>query len=106
MKVASLVRSAFAVALLLVTPPAVQAVELECSDEAVTARGLGFTPSPEQSADAAKQVWLKKALTIYSDATFETAKDPQMMCVNQGLYSNCKVSAVPCGSTPGAAKDN
>lgn len=104
---ASTVRSAFAVAVLLVlTSPAAHAAELECADTPVVARGLGFTPSPEKSAEAAKRAWLEKALTVYSDATMETAKDPQMMCVNQGLYSNCKISAVPCGSTPAAPKDN
>ncbi|MGB6906502.1 MAG: hypothetical protein WBE04_05240 [Methyloceanibacter sp.] len=103
---ASTARTAFAVAILLMlVSPAVHAAELECSDTPVEARGLGFSPSPELSTDAAKAAWLEKALAIYSDATFETAKDPQMMCVNQGLYSNCKLSAVPCGSTPAAAKE-
>ena len=102
----STARTASALAILLIlVSPAVHAAELECADTPVVARGLGFTPSPEKSAEAAKQAWLEKALTVYSDATVETAKDPQMMCVNQGLYSNCKISAVPCGSTPAAAKE-
>lgn len=104
--VASIFRTALGVATLLLTAPPVLAGELECSDEPVTARGLGFSPSPEQSAQKAKQEWLKKAVTIYSDAAWDMAKDHQMICVNQGLYSNCKVSAVPCGSTPAPPKKN
>jgi hypothetical protein len=73
------------------------AEELECADQPVAARGVGFSPSPEQSAEKAKAEWLKKAQAVYSDAKVETAKDPEMQCVNQGLYSNCKLSAVPCG---------
>jgi hypothetical protein len=107
MNVASILRSALGVAaLLMAAPPSVQAAELECSDIAVTAHGNGFSPSPEQSAEAAKTEWLKKALAIYSDAKLETAKTPQISCVNQGLYSNCTISAVPCGSTPTAPKQN
>lgn len=93
--VASLFRLALsAAALLVVAQPAVQAAELHCSDQAVTARGPEFHPSPEQSAEAAKTEWLKQALAIYSDATWDTAKDPKMTCVNQGLYSNCR--SLPC----------
>jgi hypothetical protein len=36
----------------------------------------------------------------------ETAKNPQISCVNQGLYSNCTITGVPCGTTPGAPKPN
>ena len=102
--VASLSRSALVAAVLLVAgPPIVPAAELECADDAVSAHGNGFSPSPEQSAEAAKIEWLKKATAIYSDAKMETAKNPQISCVNQGLYSNCTISAVPCGTTPAAA---
>jgi hypothetical protein len=76
------------------------AAALECAKEPISARGLGFLPSPEQSTEAAKQAWLKKATAIYSDATWETAKGHDMFCATQGLYSNCKVTAVPCGSEP------
>ncbi len=86
-------------AILLSTPSAPAAKELECADKPVSARGQGFSPSPEASADNAKVEWLKKAQVIYGDATVESAKNPQMFCVNQGLYSNCKLTAIPCGST-------
>jgi hypothetical protein len=105
--VASLSRSAFVAAVLLVAaPPIVPAAELECSDDAVSAHGNGFSPSPELSAEAAKIAWLKKATAIYSDAKMETAKNPQISCVNQGLYSNCMITAVPCGATPATPKPN
>jgi hypothetical protein len=92
--------------LLALAPSAAQPAELECSDTALSARGPGFYPSDEQSVEAAKKEWLKKALAIFGDATFEAAKDPKLMCVKQGLYSNCTVSAVPCGSTPPSPREN
>jgi hypothetical protein len=99
--VASLIRPAVVAAVLLVAaPPIVPAAELECADDAVSAHGNGFSPSPELSAEAAKIEWLKKATAIYSDAKMETAKNPQISCVNQGLYSNCTISAVPAARRP------
>jgi hypothetical protein len=56
------------------------------------------------SQENARKEWLKKATEIYPDATFETAKDPQMQCANQGLYSNCAISAIPCGAPKEASK--
>jgi hypothetical protein len=82
----------------------IEASALECAKDPVSARGLGFSPSPEQSVTAAAQEWLKKALAIYSDAKWETAKNPDIVCASQGLYSNCKVTAVPCGTTPAPPK--
>ena len=104
-KVASLLRFA-CVAMLLAALPAGQASVLECADKEVSARGPGFTPSPETSMAAAKTEWLKKATAIYSDATVETAKDPKVMCASQGLYSNCTITAFPCGSVPATPKAN
>lgn len=83
----------------------VEAAALECASEPVSARGLGFLPSPERSTEAAKQEWLKKAAEVYSDATWETAKGHDMFCATQGLYSNCKVTAVPCGMKPAAKSE-
>jgi hypothetical protein len=104
---AACLRSALGACLMLMaTAPAASAAELSCATAEVTARGNGFSPSPELSEDKAKAEWLKKAVTVYSDATMETAKDPKMNCVSQGLYSNCAISAVPCGTTPAAPKPN
>ena len=104
-KVSSFIRSACA-AMLLAALPVAQAAALQCADKEVSARGPGFTPSPETSMAAAKTEWLKKATEIYSDATMETAKNPQVMCASQGLYSNCTITAVPCGNTPAPPKAN
>ena len=103
--VALILRSACA-AMLLAALPAGQASALECADKEVSARGPGFTPSPEKSMEAAKTEWLKKATEVFSDATVETAKDPKVMCASQGLYSNCTITAVPCGNTPATPKAN
>lgn len=104
-KVASIIRSMLVLAISALAPSAGNAAEQQCAGEPITARGPSFAPSPEQSIEAAQKEWLAKATAIYSDAKLETAKDPQMSCVNQGLYSNCTISAVPCGSAP-AAKPN
>jgi hypothetical protein len=98
-KVASIFRLALCLAAVM-TVPAMQAAALECADKEVSARGPTFTPSPETSMEAAKTEWLKKATEIFSDATMETAKDPKIMCASQGLYSNCTITAVPCGTKP------
>jgi len=98
---ASIFASALGVAALICAlAPGAMAEDLQCADQPVKAWGLGFSPSPDQSAEAAKKEWLAKATTIYSDATWETAKEPDMMCVTQGLYSKCAASGVPCGATP------
>jgi hypothetical protein len=105
-KVASIVRSILVLTIVLALEPrGARADELQCASEPITARGPSFAPSPEQSMEAAQKEWLAKATAIYSDAKLETAKEPQMSCVNQGLYSNCTISAVPCGSAP-ATKPN
>ena len=105
-KIASILCSAlFLAAALTVVLPATQAAALECADTEISARGPTFTPSPETSMEAAKTEWLKKATEIFSDATMETAKDPKIMCASQGLYSNCTITAVPCGTTPAKPKE-
>lgn len=104
-KVASLFRSACA-AMLLAMLPATYAAAVECADKEISARGPSFLPSPEKSMEAAKAEWLKKATEIYKDATVETAKNPQVMCASQGLYSNCTITAVPCGAVSATPKAN
>jgi hypothetical protein len=106
-KIASIFRSSLCLAAgLTVALSAMQAAALECADKEISARGPTFTPSPETSMEAAKTEWLKKATEIFSDATMETAKDPKIMCASQGLYSNCTITAVPCGATPAKPKAN
>jgi hypothetical protein len=106
-KIASIFRSYLCLAAVLtVALPAMQAAALECADKEISARGPTFTPSPETSIEATKTEWLKKATEVFSDATMETAKDPKIMCASQGLYSNCTITAVPCGTIPAAPKPN
>ena len=72
------------------------ASKLACHDKAVTGSGPGFSASQDLSAEAAQKDWLTKALAIYADATWSTAKDARMECVRQGLYSKCFASGAPC----------
>jgi hypothetical protein len=74
-----------------------------CSDKALTGTGPGFDSSREHSEDTAKAAWLEKAKAIYSDATWEGAKEIDMICVKQGLYSKCFARAIPCGATKATA---
>lgn len=73
---------------------------LECHDEAVSGKGPGFTSSPERSEQEAIDNWLAKAREVYTDATWETAKDKKLGCARQGLYSKCFIDAVPCHKRP------
>jgi hypothetical protein len=71
-----------------------------CHDKALTGSGAGFKSSQEESEEAARVDWLEKAKAIYPDADWNTAKDPLMQCVKQGLYSKCFATGVPCRPKP------
>lgn len=104
--VTAVVGSVLSFALLAAAAPEpTRAAELKCHNAEVMARGVGFLPSRKESEDAAKKVWLEKATKIFADATIETAKDPKLGCAKQGLYTNCTVSAIPCGTVPAAQKE-
>jgi hypothetical protein len=68
----------------------------ECSDKSLSGTGPGFKSSQEESEEAAKKDWLDKAKAVYADATWETAKDANLECVKQGLYSKCFATGAPC----------
>ena len=68
-----------------------------CGDKELTGSGPGFDSSREHSQETAKADWLVKARAIYADASWETAKKLSLTCAQQGLYSKCFASAVPCG---------
>ena len=76
---------------------------LQCQDKALSGSGPGFNNSQELSEEAAKKDWLAKALAIYSDANWSTAKNPNVECVKQGLYSKCFATGLPCGTQPSSA---
>jgi len=117
-KSASLALSAFGalVAALLIVPFEVSAAEpsqaaetgapaaepvrppgFDCGDKELTGSGPGFDSSREHSQETAKADWLAKAHAIYTDASWETAKKLSVTCAQQGLYSKCFASAIPCG---------
>jgi hypothetical protein len=68
-----------------------------CGDKELTGSGPGFDSSREHSQETAKADWLAKARAIYTDASWETAKELSLTCAQQGLYSKCFASAIPCG---------
>lgn len=71
-----------------------------CHDKALTGSGPGFKSSQEESEEAALKDWLGKAGAIFADADWNTAKDPSLECVKQGLYSKCFATGVPCHPKP------
>ena len=71
-----------------------------CHNEALTGSGPGFKSSQEESEDAALADWLSKAAAIFADADWNTAKDSNLECVKQGLYSKCFATGVPCHPKP------
>jgi len=78
-------------------PEPVRPPGFACGDKALSGTGPGFDSSRDHSEETAKEAWLEKARTIYTDATWQTAKELNVTCVKQGLYSKCFASAVPCG---------
>jgi len=83
----------------------------DCAAEPVTGSGPGFSNSRDASEDAARAAWGETAVSVYPEATWETAKDAGVSCVVQGLYSKCFAQGVPCrpkadgASTDGAGTD-
>jgi hypothetical protein len=71
----------------------------ECHDKSLEGSGTGFKSSLDESEQAAIADWLEKAKAVYPDATWETAKDQNMQCVKQGLYSKCFAIGFPCRPT-------
>jgi hypothetical protein len=68
----------------------------ECHDKALIGSGAGFKNSQQESEDAAIADWLEKAKAIYAEADWTKAKDANMQCVKQGLYSKCFATGIPC----------
>jgi hypothetical protein len=67
-----------------------------CHDKALTGSGPGFKSSQEESEEAAINDWLSKATAVFADSDWNTAKDSDLECVKQGLYSKCFATGVPC----------
>jgi hypothetical protein len=77
----------------------------ECSAEALTGSGPGFSSSRDASEAAAREDWLKKATAVYAEATWETANQAGISCVVQGLYSKCFASGIPCRPKAGGGTE-
>jgi hypothetical protein len=73
------------------TPP-----DLECTTESLSGSGPGFASSREESEEAAIRAWTEKAQAIYPEADFDLAKDSNLSCAVQGLYSKCFADGIPC----------
>jgi len=86
-------------------PDAAADANLECAAEPLSGSGPGFSSSRDSSEEAAIAGWLEKAKTVYPEATWETAKDADVACAVQGLYSKCFAQGIPCRPKDGAAAD-
>ena len=73
-----------------------EAPELECAAESLSGSGPGFVSSREESEEAAIKAWTEKAQAVYPEADFELAKDSNLSCAVQGLYSKCFADGIPC----------
>ena len=77
-------------------PDAAESANLECAGEPLSGSGPGFSSSRDASEEAARAAWLEKAKAVYPEATWESAKDADVACAVQGLYSKCFAQGTPC----------
>jgi hypothetical protein len=75
---------------------AAPAPDLECAAESLSGSGPGFVSSRDESEEAALTAWLEKAKQVYPEATWDLAKDANISCAVQGLYSKCFADGIPC----------
>lgn len=73
-----------------------QKSDLECVGESLSGSGPGFMSSRDESEEAAIEAWLEKAQAVYPEVTWENAKDSNLACAVQGLYSKCFADGIPC----------
>jgi len=78
------------------SPDAAETANLECAGEPLSGSGPGFSSSRDASEEAARAAWLEKAKAVYPEATWESAKDADVACAVQGLYSKCFAQGTPC----------
>lgn len=74
--------------------------DVECASESLSGSGAGFRSSRDESEAAAIEAWLEKAKAVYPEATFDNAKDSNLACAVQGLYSKCFADGIPCKPKP------
>lgn len=75
-------------------------VDLECGTEMLSGSGPGFTADRDQAETVAIEDWQKKAAKVFPDTEldFDLAKDSNLSCAVQGLYSKCFADGIPCRS--------
>jgi hypothetical protein len=88
------------------SPDAAETADLECAGEPLSGSGPGFSSARDASEEAARAAWLEKAKAVYPEATWETAKDADVACAVQGLYSKCFAQGTPCRPKSDAAADD
>ena len=75
---------------------AAPAANLECGTEMLSGSGPSFTADIDDAEEAAIKNWQKKASSFHPDADFDLAKDSNLSCARQGLYSKCFADGIPC----------
>ncbi len=72
--------------------------DLECGTEMLSGSGPGFTADRDQAETVAIEDWMQKASKVFPDAEldFDMAKDSNLSCAVQGLYSKCFADGIPC----------
>ena len=72
--------------------------DLECGTEMLTGSGPGFTSDRDEAENVAIEMWQEKAAKVFpdTDLDFDLAKDSNLSCAVQGLYSKCFADGIPC----------
>lgn len=73
-----------------------EAANLECGSEVLSGSGPGFTADRDEAEEVAIAAWLEKARAIYPEAEWDNARDSNLACAVQGLYSKCFADGIPC----------
>ncbi len=73
---------------------------LECGTEMLTGSGPGFTADRDKAENVAIEDWMRKAAKVFpaTELDFDLAKDSNLSCAVQGLYSKCFADGIPCKS--------
>lgn len=80
--------------------------DVECATEKLSGSGPGFLSSRDESEEVAIAAWAEKAAAVgFPDADFDLAKDSNLSCAVQGLYSKCFADGIPCRPTGSVDSD-
>jgi len=72
--------------------------DMECGTEMLSGSGPSFTADRDDAEQAAIDNWNEKAAKVFPDVEldFDLAKDSNLSCAVQGLYSKCFADGIPC----------